>query len=775
MLVLLGVVVLLSFWLFRSFWEVAHLSDDLIARKYEGSLSEDLGFITTLTSEVSREYNFNTATELQRTANIRKVLTRAKSRLESLHPSSDRIRDVSPLRSLEEIQDQNTLLRMLSSPTLASLSPRTFDLDIVRRSDLPLYPAMETSASRKNPGSFVFIPAPLVDQQGQILNIRLRRDLVFSKLAERDLRAALATPNGGYLYQAYYISCGDFIRLININFNDQRLGYTGRFSSLRSFADRTYFRATRLTPNSFRQSEPYIDVTGGGLVSTYSVFVDNRALGLCGMIGVDRRLATLAGLWERFSLGGGLRPLRNFDFVTYAIDTQRIEPEGNLSKVMQVSLIAEVEKNQQEIENGIQRLEIKGASVFTVPIGQGKLACFVYDKARKDRTYALLFGGALTAFLLFLFMALLESSIQRDAHAARQLQSEIVANLHGGFVIVDGRDQIEINNESFANMAGKPVHGKLITSFLAPESANEYLHLKASGGGFEFAGRLRGDQGFSPVIITSAPVTFREQRNRRMLILIDSARLELTIGRKFLNIFSHALKSPVHSIILIADLFRRKNAFPKFDYYYAQMEQKVQEFSRLTDNVLRFSTLDIKEISVHRSAVNVAQVVRKALAAARERAKAKGLFLEERISGDLRAEADPELLHIVLNNLIDNALKYTPNGTISVHTQDLLRSVRIMIADTGPGVPGGERDKIFDLFYQGTHIGASGREGLGLGLYISRRYIEAMGGRLWYEPILSDGGQSGDSETLVGSRFIVELPKREGEPQREPEAEDSAA
>jgi signal transduction histidine kinase len=769
MLALLGVVVLLSFWLFRNFWGMAHLRDELIARKYEGSLSEDLGFIVSLTSEVSREYNFNTPSELRRTESIRKVLVQAKNRLESLRPSASRSQGVDSSRSLEEIQDENSLLQLLSSPMLANLSSRSLGLDVVRLSELPSYPALETSKARKNPVSFVFIPAPLIDQQGNILNPRLRRDLVFSKLVESDLRAVLASTSG--LYQAYYISCGDFVRLINTNFKNQRLGYAGKFSPLRSLADRTYFRETRLAPSRFRQSEPYIDVTGGGLVNTYSIFVDNSELGVCGMIGVDRQLEPLSGLWEKLSLGGGLRPMRNFDFATYIIATHQIESRSNLAREVRSSLVVELGERTHEIENGIHRIQTARATVFTVPIGQGKIACFVYDRVHTERIYALLFGGAITAFLLFLLMALLESSIQRDANAARQLQSEIIANLHGGFVIVDDKDQIEIKNERFIEMVDGPVHGRLITSFLAPESANEYLHLKAAGAGFEFSGRLRGERGLSPVIITSAPVTFREKSNRRMLILIDSSRLEQTIARKFLNIFSHALKSPVHSIILIADLFRRKNALAKFDYYYSQMEQKVQEFSTLTDNVLRFSTLDIKEISLHKSAVNVARVMRKVLSAARERAKARGLCLEESLSGDLRAEADPDLLHIVFNNLVDNALKYTPSGTITIQSQDLLTHIRIVVADTGPGVPIRDRDNIFDLFYQGTRPGASSREGLGLGLYISRRYIEAMGGRLWYEPILEPGA----GEILAGSRFIIELPKHEGGRQREPEAEGSAA
>jgi signal transduction histidine kinase len=356
-------------------------------------------------------------------------------------------------------------------------------------------------------------------------------------------------------------------------------------------------------------------------------------------------------------------------------------------------------------------------------------------------------------------MAWLDRSIRLDSDAARRMQEDIIANIQGGFVIVDAHGAITLSNRRFDDMVGGPAKDTPITGFFSPESANEYSQQLTERGGFEFAGRLRDKRGtLRPVIITSAPLTFRGDRNKRMLIFIDSARLEQTIARKFLNIFSHALKSPVHSIILIADLFRRKNAVAKFDHYYSQLEQKVREFTALTDNVLRFSTLDIKEISVNKVSLNVAGVLRSVLAAAGERAKARGLLLKESVAGELRTAADPDLLRIVFNNLLDNALKYTPSGAITVETHDLGTTIRIVVADTGPGVRSAEREDIFDLFVQGARQSDSSREGLGLGLYISRRYVEAMGGRLWYEPVLAEGSPPGEDELLAGSRFVVELP-----------------
>lgn len=775
------VVLVLVFWiwLFKSFWDITHLRDDLIAGKYEGSLSENLGFIAALNSEGSRSFDFTTAAERRITERIRAALIKAQVRLEGLHSAPPRsLTPVDLATPLEKIYTERTLLQLFSSSALATFPTKLLGLDVVRSPELPSYPFLETSSVGGRPTAFVFVPAPLVDVEGNLLSLKLRQELVFSKIVEHDLRAVLATPKAGTLFQAYFISCSDFIRLINPSFSDQRQGYAGKFPPLRSLVDRTYFRETRSSPRQFRQSNPYVDTSGSGFIVTYSIFFYNRSLGACGMIAVDRQLETLADFWTALNLGGA-SGLHNFISGVYNMKTRQMQPIRNMERDMNTILSTEIQRRLPQIGSEIQRIEIGRVTAMTVPIGRGSIACFVFDRVSTERTYSIFFTIGMSAFLLFLLMALLASIAEREAGGARQLQSEIIANLNGGFVIVDDQDRIVLNNPRFLTMVEGPVNDRIITSFLAPESVNEYLQLKPRGG-FEFAGRICGrDNVLSPVIITSAPVTFHGRRNQRMLILIDSAALEQTIARKFLNIFSHALKSPVHSIILIADLFRRKNrgnpALAKFDHYYAQMERKVKEFSALTNNVLRFSALDVREISVNMSPINVARVVRMVLAAVRERAEAQGLSLTENISSDLHAKADPELLQVVLNNLVDNALKYTQSGQIAIRAQENLAMIRIEVADTGPGVPKAERKDIFELFFRGASPPGVSREGLGLGLYISRRYIEVMGGYLSYEPVLAEGSQPGDGEVFTGSRFVVELPKHLGGRQGGPEkTEDSA-
>jgi signal transduction histidine kinase len=370
-------------------------------------------------------------------------------------------------------------------------------------------------------------------------------------------------------------------------------------------------------------------------------------------------------------------------------------------------------------------------------------------------------AGGLLAIVFFVIMVSITTKEYQAGEEAEKRHLEILENLHGGFVIVDRQGRIIDANSRFWDMVGRYHVDDTIDQFLSPESAAEFRKSSTSEKGFEFAGTLISvERRNAPVIIASAPLSGRD--HSRMLILIPSRELEQTIGKRFLNVFSHALKSPVQSILLVADLFRRRNAMPRFDEYFSILHRKVQEFRDITDNVLRFSAMDVKDVQVEWESVNVAQTLRRVLKAARERASAEGLLLKENIPEDLRVRADEKLLQVVFNNLVDNALKYTPSGYIAVSALDLLTEIQVVVEDSGPGVPESEREHIFELFMQGSMANAATHEGLGLGLYVSRQYIEAMNGTLRYIPVFKGGMAIGPDEALVGSRFVVSLQKASG-------------
>src|SRR5262249_8123461 len=98
---------------------------------------------------------------------------------------------------------------------------------------------------------------------------------------------------------------------------------------------------------------------------------------------------------------------------------------------------------------------------------------------------------------------------------------------------------------------------------------------------------------------------------------------------------------------------------------------------------------------------------------------------------------DRDRLFQVLTNLIDNAIKFTPEGgTVIVRSAACNNEVRFSVSDTGPGIPESDRDRIFEPYWQAT---ATGHPGAGLGLAIAKQIVEQHGGKIWVESAVGRG------------------------------------
>jgi signal transduction histidine kinase len=114
----------------------------------------------------------------------------------------------------------------------------------------------------------------------------------------------------------------------------------------------------------------------------------------------------------------------------------------------------------------------------------------------------------------------------------------------------------------------------------------------------------------------------------------------------------------------------------------------------------------------------------------------------------LAAEADPDKVRQIFNILVENALRYSPGGgTVTVGARRSDDRVEVRVVDQGIGIPAAERERIFRKFYRAESAARDGAAGTGLGLFIAKELVTAMGGRIWVE---STEGE--------GSSFSFELP-----------------
>jgi len=216
----------------------------------------------------------------------------------------------------------------------------------------------------------------------------------------------------------------------------------------------------------------------------------------------------------------------------------------------------------------------------------------------------------------------------------------------------------------------------------------------------------------------------------------------------FLSIVSHELRTPLTSIqgysqLLEARLRSDRSGESKEMAHLRVIRSQVGRMRRLVDDLLDVSRIDRRGgVSVEPADFDLADAVREAVnRAAREHTDRHIVVV---VPESLAVHADRDRLDQVLTNLLENAVKYSPDGgPIRVTAEGRGGEVEVRIADTGVGIPAEHRENVFERFYQAD--GDAGRHrfgGLGLGLYISRAIIDAHGGRIWAAANTEDGAGS---------------------------------
>lgn len=235
----------------------------------------------------------------------------------------------------------------------------------------------------------------------------------------------------------------------------------------------------------------------------------------------------------------------------------------------------------------------------------------------------------------------------------------------------------------------------------------------------------------------------------------EAARLK----EEFLSAAAHDLRTPLTVVLGQAELLeRRMTRDPNAPPDAAGITRIAREARRLRDLVSEL--LDAQRLEQGAAIMSpVDSDLRDVVRAVHERFRDHGLDLRLRVSDEpIISSVDRMRLEQVLDNLVENALKYTANGELpELALESTGSEARLLVIDHGVGIPEDERERIFERFYRASNVQSITDTGMGLGLYICRRIVEAHGGRTWVEP--TPGG---------GSTFIVVLPAVATEPVESP-------
>jgi PAS domain S-box-containing protein len=221
----------------------------------------------------------------------------------------------------------------------------------------------------------------------------------------------------------------------------------------------------------------------------------------------------------------------------------------------------------------------------------------------------------------------------------------------------------------------------------------------------------------------------------------------------FVATVSQELRRPLTSIYGFAETLLRRDVIFEEDERRTFLNYIASESERLTtivDALLNVARLDAGDLQVNVASTDVRSVVSEVVSGAEQSVVDGHRFVVELPDEPLAAAADPEKLRDVLTHLIDNAVRYSPGGgTVTVAVRRRNDSVEVSVADEGVGIPTTDQARIFRKFYRGD-VGASRASiagGTGLGLFIVKGLVSAMGGRIW---VTSREGE--------GSSFTFELP-----------------
>lgn len=347
----------------------------------------------------------------------------------------------------------------------------------------------------------------------------------------------------------------------------------------------------------------------------------------------------------------------------------------------------------------------------------------------------------------------LAKSIERSKEEKSKLEM-ILENMDDGLLVFDVRFRLELINraaEKILNLRREKALNRSIPELLIHPDLEDWVKEAVEkeepvGGEFQVRGQ-------TPRYVQAFIVPFSEesvQRSRIMVLLRDLTQLRRLeqVRQDFVANVSHELRTPVTSIRALAETLMEREATPEERNKFLQgILQESRRMSYIVNDLLILAQLDAgKAFRDPYQPFSLEKLVRETT----DRLfsdSVREIVIE--LPPDLPSVAAQEdRIRQVLVNLLDNAEKYTPKeGKITISARKDENRIEVRVADSGPGIPPPEQERIFERFYRIDKARSRAIGGTGLGLSIVRRIVEGYGGKVWVE-----------SEEGRGATFVFTLP-----------------
>ncbi|MFW6364315.1 MAG: response regulator, partial [Spirochaeta sp.] len=275
---------------------------------------------------------------------------------------------------------------------------------------------------------------------------------------------------------------------------------------------------------------------------------------------------------------------------------------------------------------------------------------------------------------------------------------------------------------------------------------------------------------FLGVVQTIRDITFRKKMETQLQEALDEADSANIIKDQFIANISHELRTPLNGIVGISELLLRSAVSPEQERFISMIQQSGNRLHEVVQEILAFTQLETDELRNQEIRFHIGTLVQQTSLLYKEKAEQKGLQFEVAVDAELQTwvVGQPGRLRQLLRSLLDNAVKFTPEGRINVDVRkpDDARNNGVLvceftISDTGIGIAPEDRSRIFEPFVQVEAGFTREYGGIGLGLSLAKRQVHALGSELRLE---SDVGAG------TSVQFRLELRRADSRPDERAEA-----
>jgi len=233
-----------------------------------------------------------------------------------------------------------------------------------------------------------------------------------------------------------------------------------------------------------------------------------------------------------------------------------------------------------------------------------------------------------------------------------------------------------------------------------------------------------------------------KQRTADLIIAKEQAEESGQLKTAFLNNISHEFRTPMNGILGFTQLLINSESTEKQDRYADIVNKSCTQLLSIVNDTVEISKVHSRQAKIYKSLINISSLVSETVNEFRKIALLKriDIILEQKLKKvQLLIYTDKNKIKRILWHLIDNAVKFTHQGVISVSVQVINNYIQFQITDTGIGIPPEFHKKIFDPFRQVETGLARNFGGNGIGLSLAKAYIELLGGKIWLESEIDKG------------------------------------